>query len=295
MNIIKHKNIFFLISLVVILAGLSMAVISGFNYGIDFTGGTLIQINLGNTIPVAEIREITDEYDSGASIIHAGSNKEQIIIKSTLDLDSKKRAELFNEFKEKYNLDTDALIQSIKIGPTIGNETQQKAWISIIIATIGMLIYITFRFEYRFGLSAIIALLHDVLVIIAVYAIFKLQVNSSFIAAILTIVGYSINDTIVVFDRIRENLRLMKKDKIEDIINKSISQTITRTINTSFTTLAAIISLYIFGVESIKEFALPLIVGVAVGSYSSIFIASPFWHIFSTKVFKNHRLGSRRA
>lgn len=295
MNIIRNRNKFFLISLAIIVVGLVMAIVSGLNFGIDFTGGTLLQIDFGKKIPVSEIREITDEFDKNASILHAGDNKEQVIIKTTLDLDNKDRLEIFKKFKEKYNLNDEAFIQSQKFGPSIGGEIRTKALLSVIIATIGMLIYITFRFEFKFGISAIIALIHDVLIVLSVYAIFKVPVNSSFVAAMLTIVGYSINDTIVVFDRIRENIKIMKKDKYEDIINKSISQTIVRSINTSFTTLLAIVVLYIFGVEAIKDFALPLIVGIIAGTYSSIFIASPIWYLLKTRVSDRNNYNPNRV
>ncbi|KPU28014.1 preprotein translocase subunit SecF [Caloranaerobacter sp. TR13] len=295
MNIIRNRNKFFLISLTIIVVGLVMAIVSGLNFGIDFTGGTLLQIDFGKKIPVSEIREITDQFDKNASILHAGDNKEQVIIKTTLDLDNKDRLEIFNKFKEKYNLDDEAFVQSQKFGPSIGGEIRTKALLSVIIATIGMLIYITFRFEFKFGISAIIALIHDVLIALSVYAIFKVPVNSSFVAAILTIVGYSINDTIVVFDRIRENIKIMKKDKYEEIVNKSISQTIVRSINTSFTTLLAIVVLYIFGVEAIKDFALPLIVGIIAGTYSSIFIASPIWYLLKTRVSDRNNYNPNRV
>lgn len=295
MNIVKNSKIFFSISLVIIVIGIITGLTSGFNYGIDFTGGTLLQIDMGKTVPVNEIREITDEFDKDASIIHAGEEKNEVIIKSKLDMDNTMRKEIVDKFLKKYDLEEDAFIKAEKISPSIGNEIRRKAVISIAIATIGMLIYITFRFEFKFALSAIIALLHDVLIAIAFYAIFKFQINSSFVAAILTIVGYSINDTIVVFDRIRENIKLMRKDKYEDIVNKSIAQTITRSINTSVTTLMAIGALYIFGVEAIRDFALPLIVGVVVGTYSSIFIASPLWLLFKTRGSKNGKYNARRV
>lgn len=284
MNIIKSRNIFFIISTLIIVAGLVMAAVNGLNVGIDFTGGTYMQIHLGETIPVDEIREITNEFDPNATIIHSGVDRESVIIRSTLDLNNAKRLEIFNIFAEKYNLEaeTDLLGQG-SFGPAIGREIQNKAFLSVIIATLGMLAYITFRFELKFGISAIVALIHDVLIALAVYSLLRIPVNSSFVAAMLTIVGYSINDSIVVFDRIRENLKIMNKDKYEDIVNKSVSQTIVRSINTSFTTLAAVVCLYIFGVDAIREFALPLIVGVIAGTYSSIFIASPIWHILKTR------------
>ncbi|MBZ4644832.1 MAG: protein-export rane protein SecF [Clostridia bacterium] len=146
-----------------------------------------------------------------------------------------------------------------------------------LIASILMLIYITFRFEFKSGVAAVIAMIHDVLVMLTVYAVFRIPINTSFIAAILTILGYSINDTIIVFDRIRENRKYMKKEEFSNVVNKSIWQTMARSINTSLTTLLTITVLYILGVQSIKDFAFPLIVGIVSGTYSSIFIASPIW------------------
>lgn len=283
MDIIKHKNKFFILSFVVIVIGLFTMVSRGLNYGIDFTGGTMLQIDLGKEVSVNEIREIVDKIDKDADIIHVGDQKNEIMIKTKLDLDNNERMDLFNEFKEKYGLKQETPEQSQTFQPAIGDEIQNKAILSILIATIGMLIYITFRFEFKFGVAAVVALMHDVLVALAVYALLKVPVNSSFVAAILTIVGYSINDTIVVFDRIRENTKLIKKGKYAELVNTSISQTIVRSINTSFTTLLAIACLYIFGVEAIKDFALPLIVGVLVGTYSSIFIASPVWYLLKKR------------
>lgn len=283
MNIIKNRNIFFLISISIIIIGLAFMMISGLNKGIDFTGGALLQIDFSKEIPVSEIREITDTIDKEADIVHAGEGNKEIIIKTKIDLDNEGRKELFNKFKEKYSLSDKDLIKAEKFGPAIGKEIERKAYLSIVIATIGMLIYITYRFEIYFGLAAVVALMHDVLITLAIYTIFKIPVTSSFVAGILTIVGYSINDTIVLFDRIRENVKYMKKEKYDTIVNKSISQTISRSINTSFTTLLAISTLYIFGVDSIKDFALPLIVGIMAGTYSSIFIASPVWYLLKSK------------
>lgn len=283
MNIIKNRNIFFLISISIIIIGLAFMMISGLNKGIDFTGGALLQIDFSKEIPVSEIREITDTIDKEADIVHAGEGNKEIIIKTKIDLDNEGRKELFNKFKEKYSLSDKDLVKTEKIGPAVGKEIERKAYLSIVIATIGMLIYITYRFEIYFGLAAVVALMHDVLITLAIYTIFKIPVTSSFVAGILTIVGYSINDTIVLFDRIRENVKYMKKEKYDTVVNKSISQTISRSINTSFTTLLAISTLYIFGVDSIKDFALPLIVGILAGTYSSIFIASPVWYLLKSK------------
>ncbi len=280
MKIIEKSKIWFGLSIAIILLGLIMGICNGFNLGIDFTGGTMMQIHLGKKVSVEEIKKNLDKFDLKADIVHIGEKKEEIVIKTTKDLDTKKRQEIFNVFKQKYNLKNEDFKQAEQFGPSMGKEIKQKAWLSIIIAAIGMLIYITFRFEFKFGLAAILALLHDILFVIAIFGMFRIPINSSFVAAMLTIVGYSINDTIVIFDRIRENMKMMKKKSYTDIANQSIRQSLSRSINTSFTTLITIVVLYILGVESIKQFAFPLITGIAVGTYSSIFIASPIWVFF---------------
>ena len=277
MNVIKNRKIFSIISIVIILAGLLMFGIKGLNYGIDFTGGTLIQINAGKFISAEEVREIVDEYDNEASILHGGENKDELIIKSTLDLSNDDTAAIISKFIEKYDIDKNNFL-SEKFGATMGAEIQKKAMLSMLIATVLMLAYITWRFELNFGVAAIIALIHDMLIMLAVYSILRLPMNSSFIAAILTVVGYSINDTIVIFDRMRENLKIYPKWTVEDTINGSIKQSMRRTINTTITTLIAVVVLYMIGVEAVKELALPLIIGIISGTYSSLFIASPVWY-----------------
>lgn len=284
MKLIKNKNTFRIISVAIILVGLVMFLINGFNFGIDFTGGTIIEISANKFIEVEDAKAIMDEYDNDASIIHGGTNKEELIIKSTLDLSNESVNGIISSFADEYGVDKDN-IKSEKFGPTMGKEIRDKAWLSITIASIAMLLYITFRFEFKFGLAALIALLHDVIITVAVYAIFKLPVNSSFIAAILTIVGYSINDTIVIFDRIREELRLNPKVTLDNIINGSIQHSLRRTIITTITTLIAVIVLYIIGVEAVKVLALPLIIGMLSGTYSSLFIAPAVWFDLKNRKF----------
>ncbi|SKC70135.1 protein translocase subunit SecF [Maledivibacter halophilus] len=287
MKIAQNYKIWFTISLAVMILGLIMAITSGMNLGIDFTGGTVMQFNIGKEFTLEEIREITSQFDLDADILHAGKNKEEVIIKTKKSLSNQERMEIFEVFKEKYNLNKDEdFREAEQFGPTMGAEIRNKALISILLASAGMLLYISYRFQLRFGVAAIIALIHDTLIVLSIYSIFKIPVNSPFIAAVLTIVGYSINDTIVVFDRLRENLKYMKKETYFDIADKSIKQTLTRSINTSITTLLVIGALFVFGVESIKEFALPLLAGVLTGTYSSIFIASPVWAL-SKSIGKN--------
>ncbi len=282
MKIAERYKLWFAISLVVIAVGLGSALFTGLNLGIDFTGGTMMQINMGEVVEVKDIRSEIEEFDLHADIIHAGNEKHQIIIKTKASLSNAERMEIFAKLQSAYGLENEAFIGAEQFGPAIGDEIQNRALIAILLASVGMFIYIIFRFEMIYGISSIIALMHDVLVLVSIYALFRVPVNSSFIAAILTIVGYSINDTIVVFDRVRENVKRMEKATYNEIANTSLKQTITRSINTSLTTLVVIGSLYVLGVESIKEFAFPLMAGVIVGTYSSVFIASPVWALFKT-------------
>ena len=202
----------------------------------------------------------------------------------TTELSMEQKIAVQDAIKEKF---ANANILSVdNVSASSGADLWNNAAMSIVIAVVLMLIYITFRFELLTGLSAVLALCHDMLVMMSIYAIFRLPVNTSFIAAILTILGYSINATIVVFDRIRENTRFLRKESFVDVANRSIWQTMARSINTSVTTLITLVCLYILGVPSIKEFALPLIVGVICGCYSSVFLASSFWVLFKGKSAK---------
>ncbi|PHS36238.1 MAG: protein translocase subunit SecF [Alkaliphilus sp.] len=289
MDIIANKKKWFTVSAVIMLVGLLFALINGVNYGIDFTGGSLIEIELRRTITPEEARLITDDFDAGANIKFLGDEKTIVQIRSIEDFDSDQRLEIFNLFRDKYDLEETDFLRADKFGPAIGSEIRNRAFLAIIISSIGMLIYITFRFEIYYGIAAIVALFHDVAILLAVYSILGIPINSPFVAAILTILGYSINDTIVVFDRVRENMRSIKKYNYAEVANKSISQTITRSINTSLTTLLTIVALYIIGVEQIREFALPLIAGILSGTYSSIFIASPVWVMLKER--KRRKIG----
>ena len=277
MNIVQNRKIWFSISGAIIIVGLILGIIRGVNVGIDFTGGTLMEIEMHEYIPAKEIREITDKYDKSANISMLGTDKATVQIRMNEDFNNEERREIFGEFQTKYNLDEEDLLRADQFGPSVGKEIKSKALLAMALSVIGMLIYITFRFEFSFAISAIIALTHDVLIVLAMYSILQVPINSPFVAAVLTILGYSINDTIVIFDRIRENFKFTKKIDYAKIANESIAQSFTRSINTSLTTLVTLVALYILGVEQIREFALPLIVGVLAGTYSSIFIASPLW------------------
>ncbi|MBQ5696597.1 MAG: protein translocase subunit SecF [Clostridium sp.] len=272
-KVIEKTKVWFSISLVIILVGLVLMATKGLNFGIDFKGGTKIVVDFGKDFDKVEADKIVKEYaeDAATKVVE----KTQYEIKST-KLDETSTSELFDALKEKFSLEDKALVSQTLIGPTIGKELTRNAVIAVVVACIAMLIYIAIRFEFKFGIAAILALVHDVLITLAVYAIFDIPVNNSFIAAMLTIVGYSINDTIVVFDRIRENSKKMRRSTPTEIANISINKTLARTINTSLTTLIIIGAVNIF-VPTVREFSFPLLVGIAAGAYSSIFIASPIW------------------
>lgn len=279
-KIIEKTKIWFAISIIITIIGIGFLATKGLNYGIDFKGGTLITLNINQKFNKADVNDIIDKYAKEKySTKVADEGKEiQIIVQEGV-LDEEKTNALIDEIKEKYSLEDSALIGKENIGATVGNELKKKALLALGVSSLAMLIYITARFEFSYAAAAIIALLHDVFITVSFYAILGIQVNTPFIAAILTIVGYSINDTIVIFDRIRENVKRNRRMNSAEIANMSITETMTRSINTSLTTLITIVAVYVM-VPSIREFSLPLIVGIACGAYSSIFIASPLWVIF---------------
>ncbi len=292
---IKNRRIFYTISAVIIAAGLIMSVARGFNYGIDFTGGTMIQLDMGKKVDVAEVQDSLKEYDlKEVSIVLGGSNQEQIIIKTTNALDNDARTEVIKTLEDKFGVTDEDVLASEEFGPTVGKELKTNAVKSVLIAAVGMLIYIIFRFRsWKYGVASIAGVLHDVLVVLSFYAIFNITINNPFIAGILTVVGYSINDTIVIFDRIRENRKLYKKESGEVVIDRSINQTLNRSIMTSLTTVICMVPLFFMVSTSIREFVLPLMVGVLVGTYSSIFLCSPLFYEFSKKEGKSKYLTSQ--
>lgn len=278
-SFIKHRKIFYIVSVSIIVIGLLWSVIFGMNYGIDFTGGTTIQVDLGKQVAIEDVEKTLKDYELDPQIIYAGEGNTQVVIKTIKSLDNAGRNEVINTLEQAYGITEDDVLASEQFGPSVGDELKVNALKAVIIASIGMLIYIIFRFKsWKYGLSAVAGVVHDVLIVIAFYAIFGFTVNNPFIAAILTLVGYSINDTIVIFDRIRENKALHTRDNSEVNIDRSINQTLNRTIMTSLTTLVVMVPLCIMVSSSIREFIIPLMVGVIVGCCSSIFICSPLYY-----------------
>lgn len=273
LKIIEHAKIWIALSLVVIVIGLGFMFTRGLNFGIDFKGGTQVVFNFGKEFDKAAADNIVKKFAPDAVTNTVNSIEYEI---KAPDLSSQKVNEIYDEFKKDFKIGDKALVSQNEIGASIGKELTQKAALALGIAFVCMLIYIAIRFEIKFGIAALAALFHDILITLSVYAIFNITVNSPFIAAILTIVGYSINDTIVIFDRIRENSKFMRRTSPTEIADKSLTQTMSRSINTTLTTLITIIAVNIF-VPTVREFSFPLIIGIATGAYSSIFIASPMW------------------
>ncbi|GIM28639.1 protein-export membrane protein SecF [Clostridium polyendosporum] len=273
LRIIEKTKIWFIASFLLIVIGIGFIAVRGLNFGIDFKGGTEIVIDMGKEFNKAEVDDVIKKYSPEA--ITNTVETTQLAIKAN-NLDAGKVSELVKELSDKYKLGDKALVSQNEIGASVGKELSKNSLIALGIAVLGMLIYVGFRFELNFGIAAILALLHDVLMTISIYAIFNVPVNSPFIAAILTIIGYSINDTIVIFDRIRENNKKMRRADSVEIANKSVTETMARSINTTLTTLITITAVYFF-VPTVREFAFPLIIGIVSGAYSSIFIASPIW------------------
>ena len=276
MGRIKAAVIF---STVLILIGLgSVAVSGGLKFGIDFAGGTLIQLQFKNPPDIEVIRDGLKTIGLGESTIQEFGSKRDILIRVQR---SEEKLEAVGSMVRKslmgkFNVDEISVERVEMVGPKVGRDLREKALLSILYAIIGIVIYISWRFELQYAIAAIIALIHDVLVTMGAFSIFDKEFTLVIVAAFLTIIGYSLNDTIVVFDRIRENLRRKGKSSIADMINTSINQTLSRTLLTSGTTLLVVIALFFFGGEIIHDFSFALLVGIFIGTYSSIFIASVF-------------------
>ena len=288
MQLFKHETRFdfmgqikaaMIISGIVILIGLGSIVFSGgLKYGIDFAGGTLVQLQFKNPPDIEVIRDGLKTIGLGESTIQEFGSKKDILIRVERSEEKLEAvgAMVKRSLSGKFNSDEITVERVEMVGPKVGRDLREKALLSILYAVIGIVIYISWRFEFQYAIAAIIALMHDVLVTMGAFSILDKEFTLVIVAAFLTIIGYSLNDTIVVFDRIRENLRRKGKLSLSEIINSSINQTLSRTLLTSGTTLLVVLALFFFGGEIIHDFSFALLVGVVVGTYSSIFIASVF-------------------
>lgn len=287
-EIVKNFKIFGIVAALFVIVGLVGLIllpfgVNLFNFGVDFVGGTTMHIALHtqvNDAEIAKVEQIVQDVTSRSpsSVVRTGDGTEVQI--NTLDIPTETRDEIFEKLKETYNLSDADRLNVENVSASVGKNMQLAAVFSAILAIVLMLVYITIRFEFKSGLAAVCSLMHDLLVMLSVYVVFRIPMDMNFIVAALTILGYSINASIIVFDRIRENKKFSGKNSFETVVEQSIWQTLMRTVNTTLTTLFPIIMLYIFGVSSIKNFALPLIVGVIAGGYSSAFLAGPLWTKF---------------
>ena len=274
-NFLRVKNIATILSILAIISSLFFLVYKNLNFGIDFKGGTLIEIKKDENLSIAEIRNQLSELNIGDIQIQTFGSDDIILIRIENSKNLDTNADMSSIELIRSSLGNDVIIQRTEIvGPKVSSELIQKGIIAIIIAVFLMLFYIWIRFEWQFSIGAVTALIHDVMITMGIFSFLQIEFNLSIIAALLTIIGYSMNDTVVVYDRIRENLRKYKQMNIFDLINQSLNETMSRTLLTSVTTLLALFSLYFLGGEVLKGFTLAMIIGVFIGTYSSIFIAS---------------------
>ena len=285
-SIVKNYKIFSSITIIFLLIGFCSIVTRGFNLGIDFTGGSIVDLTFENPVNVAQVRDVLKEHDMGNSIIQLENSDgkteaNSVLIRTGVVEDTELRATM-NDLQSKLG---NYQIQRVEqVGATIGSELVQQAAMAIVLSWVLMIAYITFRFEFKFAIAAIIALIIDVLVVLSYFSLFQMEMDSSFVAALLTVVGYSVNGTIVIFDRIRENLKIHRRsESLGEMVDNSIWQCMTRTIYTVATSLFAIVSIFLFGGETIHNFSFAMLVGFASGAYTSIFLAGPMWMFLKNK------------
>ena len=280
-SIVKRYKIFFAITITFLIIGLGSMIVKGFNMGIDFTGGSIMDLQFQKTVSVAEVREVLKERDLGNAIIQLESSDSAVtsakgVLIRTGVISDEQRQQVMADLKTKLG---DFDIQRVEnVGATIGGELIQQAVLAIVLSWVLMIAYITIRFEFRFALAAIIALIIDVTVTLSYFSLFHVEMDSSFVAALLTVVGYSVNGTIVIFDRIRENLKIHRRsESMTEMVDNSIWQTMGRSIYTVGTSLFAVVSIFLWGGETIRNFAFAMLVGFSSGAYTSTLLAGPLW------------------
>jgi preprotein translocase subunit SecF len=291
-DFIGKRKFAVILSLALILVGLASLIVKGGpNYGIDFAGGSLVQVRFTDSTDAAAIKNALGDLDLGGVVVqHFGDNPNEFLIRVQGGKGDSLARVISSALTESYGEGQVDLRRVEMVGPQVGKDLRQKGLLAILYAMIGILAYITWRFEFRFAVGAIVALLHDVLITLGVFSLFGKEIDLPIIAAFLAIIGYSLNDTIIVYDRIRENFGKYKKKGFSDLVNRSINETLSRTILTSGTTLLVVLSLFLFGGGVIHNFAFAMLVGILVGTYSSIFVASPilvFWN--------DYRSGGQKA
>jgi len=308
-DFVRRRKLFFTISGIITILGIISLFIFGMNLGIDFKSGSRVDIHIGKTFTEADVTKLLQQAQDQAkvkgianvnlktsSIRTAGNNNEISVARFDQTVPKEALPIIRSVFQAKYGTGVD--IQESTVDPTIGKELARKAIYAVLWASLGIVLYVSFRFEYRFAIAAIIALLHDSFFVISMFSFLRFEVDITFIAAILTIVGYSVNDTIVIFDRIRDNMKkakIKRIEDIEDIVNLSLNQTLSRSINTVLTVVIAALALFIFGGSGLHNFSLALLFGLFTGAYSSIFIASQIWVVWKEFDLKKKNVKVQQA
>lgn len=282
-HFMEHRKLYYAVTCALIIVSIATGLVRGYNFGIDFTGGTIIQIEMGEAVAKDDVTTILKANGvDDSSVTYAGENNTQVMIKTGESLESEKRTVIVAALQEKFGFGDDAVLSVSNIGPSVGQTLRTSAAKAIAVAVVLMLIYIAVRFMWKYGIAAILALINTLLLVMGFYGVFHITINSPFIAAMLTILGYGINDTIVIFDRIRENTASLTSRKslssAAHLVDESIRQTVGRSIMTSLTTIAVMIPLLLFCGSTIRSFILPLLVGVIASTLSSIFIATSLWY-----------------
>lgn len=275
LRVVERSRVWFGISLALALIALVSLVVRGLNFGIDFTGGMIMTLRFEKPVSVAAVREAFAAAGLTEAVIREAGGSGRDFVITARSIPESERTAIFKRLQDR--LGRFETLSLDHVTPVVGAELRRAALLGVVLATLGMLVYISVRFEWRFGVSAIVALVHDVFLTIGFFSVFQLPVDSSFVAAILTIYGYSIMDTIIVFDRIRENLAARRKESLPELVDRSLNQVLVRSINTSLMTLAAIGAVLVFGGPTVRVLSLALVVGILFGTYSSIFLASPLY------------------
>ena len=291
-DFVGKRNIFFIIIGVVFLVGLVSFFVRGFNWDIDFVGGTVTEYNLNKDVSPDDLSDIekmvTDTLGfAPSSVVRSGNPARQVVIK-TRDISSEQRKAIFEALAGVYDMTEDDIYISNNVAPTVGQTLAQNTIIAVGLTVLLMLVYIVFRFEFYSGIAAILCLIFNVFVMLTFYSLSQIPMNMTVIAAFLTILGYSINTTIIIFDRIREDMKQKKGSdaQFKDVVNEGTNRTFARSVNTTITTLMTIICVYILGVPSIKAFVMPLIVGILAGLFSSVCLSGPLWDLIRPKNLK---------
>lgn len=299
-DFLRVRRVAFCFSFLMILASVvSLWSKGGPNYGIDFAGGILLQFKFHEEVKTSELRDALGQLGLGQIVVQEFGYREDReylvrLERSEIDL-QELQADMEGALRAHFGADSLELRRTEFVGPKVGEELRRKGVNAVLFAILGILVYVTWRFEFRFALGAILALIHDASITLGVFSILNKEVDLPIVAAILTVIGYSVNDTIVVFDRIRENMRKVRRQSLERVINASINETLSRTLLTSLTTLIVVTALFVLGGAVIHNFAFALIIGIAVGTYSSIYIASPvilFWEKIRVRSAKTAKAGS---